>query len=67
MGIGGPVTTNMELEVIRNESCTSIFAQTLSCVNASFDTVWTNNLIVDPATAWHVDISNASIVHENMS
>ena len=66
IGIGGPVTTNMELEVVGNTSCTSIFAQNLSCVNASFDTVWTNNLIVDPATEWHVSISNASIVSENV-
>ena len=42
-GIGGPVTTNMELEVIVSASFTSIFAQNLSCVNASFYTVWTNN------------------------
>ena len=56
----------MELEVIGNTSCTSIFAQNLSCVNASFDTVWTNNLIVDPATYWYVSISNASKVSENI-
>ena len=34
------VTTHMELEVIGSASCTSIFSQNLSCVNASFDTVW---------------------------
>ena len=67
VGIGGPVTTGMELEVIGSASCTSIFAKNLSCVNASFDTIWTNNLIVDPATEWHVSISNASIVSENVS
>ena len=48
VGIGGPVTTNMELEVVGNTGCTRIFAKNLSCVNASFDTIWTNNLIVDP-------------------
>ena len=67
LGIGGPVTTGMELEVIGSASCTSIFAQNLSCVNASFDTVWTNNLIVYPATEWHISISNAAIVSENVS
>ena len=66
IGIGGKPTTNMELEVIANTSWTSIFAQSLTCVNASFDTIWTNNLIVDPATEWHVSISNASIVSENV-
>ena len=66
IGIGGKPTPNMELEVIGNTSCASIFAQNLSCVNASFDTVWTNNLIVDLATEWHVSISNASIVSENV-
>ena len=57
----------MELEVIGSASCTSFFAQNLSCVNASFDTVWTNNLIVHPATEWHVSISNANIVNANVS
>ena len=43
-GIGGPVT-NTEVEGFGSASGTSIFAQNLSC-----DTVWTNNLTVDPAT-----------------
>ena len=54
IGIGGPVTTNMELEVIANTSSTSIFTQNLSCVNASFDTVWARNMVVDPATFGNV-------------
>ena len=67
VGIGRPVTTNMELEVIGITSCTSIFAQNISCVNASFNSVWCTNLTVDPETAWHISISNASILSENVS
>ena len=51
IGIGGQPTTNKELEVIGNTSCTSIFTQNLSCVNASFNNVWCTNLTVDPETA----------------
>ena len=56
----------MELEVIGNTSCTSIFAQNLSCVNASFNSIWCTILTVDPETAWHISISNASILNENV-
>ena len=57
----------MELKVIGRVSCISIFAENLSCLNASFDPVWTNDLRVDSATEWHVSISNAHIVNENVS
>ena len=67
IGIGGQPTINMELEVIGNTSCTNIFAQNLSCVNASFNSLWCTNLTVDPETAWHISISNASILSENVS
>ena len=52
----------MEVELIGSVSCTSILL-------TSFDTVWTNNLIVDPATECHINISisNASIINENVS
>ena len=29
--------------------------------------VWMNNLTVDPAKEWHISISNASMVNENVS
>ena len=66
IGIGGPITTNMELEVIGNTSSTSILTQNLSCVNASFDTVWCRNIIADPSTLWEVSISDTGIVKENV-
>ena len=56
----------MELEVIGNTSSTSIFTQNLSCVNASFDTVWAQNMVVDPATFWQCSISNTGIIQENV-
>ena len=43
LGIGGPAAINMEVEVVDNARCTSIFAPFLSCVNDSFDNVWMNH------------------------
>ena len=57
----------MMLLLLLNACCTTIFAQNLLCVNASFETVCTNNLIVDSGKEWHVSISNASIVNEDVS
>ena len=56
----------MDLEVVGNSSSTSTFAQNLSCINASFDTVWARNTTVNPATLWECSISNTGIIKENV-
>ena len=67
IGVGRAPSLGMEFEVIGSASCTSIFSQSLSCSNASFNTVWCTSLTVGPETAWHISKSNASILSENVS
>ena len=52
LGGVGVATTNMELEAISNSSCNS---------------VWCINLSLDPETAWHIGLSTATFVSQNVT
>ena len=66
IGINIAPTANIDLAVNGNISSTTVFTTNLSCVNASFDSIWARNMVIDPATIWECSTSNTGIINENV-
>ena len=66
IGVGIAPSNNIDLAVNGNISSTTVFATNLSVVNASFDSIWARNMVIDPATIWECSISNTGILKENV-